>query len=95
MKHTSLPWFLFQEGNTIQISDSENHDAAIVHWAGFDSSDKPQTENEANAQFIVRACNSHYQLVEACKLALAAFEKNHAIDWSILEEAIAQAQEQP
>lgn len=33
------------------------------------------------------------ELLSACKLALAAFEGNQAIDWSILEKAIDQAEQ--
>lgn len=35
---------------------------------------------EANAQHIVKCVNSHEGLVEACKAALAMFDKGHAID---------------
>jgi hypothetical protein len=31
------------------------------------------------------------ELLDACKLALGAFENNSAIDWSVLERAIAKA----
>ncbi|GAH15873.1 unnamed protein product, partial [marine sediment metagenome] len=30
-------------------------------------------EKHANAEFIVKACNAHDELVEACKLALEFF----------------------
>jgi hypothetical protein len=42
----------------------------------------------ANARLIAAAP----ELMEACKLALGAFERNNAIDWNILEKAIAKAE---
>lgn len=41
---------------------------------------------------IVRAVNSHDDLLAACKRALGAFERNDCIDWSELEAAIAKAE---
>lgn len=32
-------------------------------------------EGEANASFIIRACNAHEELVEACKAAKESFEQ--------------------
>lgn len=45
-----------------------------------------------HAAFIIRAVNSHDELLDACKQALGAFENNNAIDWSILEKAISKAE---
>mgnify|MGYP003393011123 FL=1 len=45
-------------------------------------------EMKANATLIAAAP----ELLEACKLALSAFEQNHAIDWSILTQAINKAE---
>jgi hypothetical protein len=44
--------------------------------------------DEANARLIAAAPD----LLEACKLALAAFENNWAIDWNVLERAINRAE---
>jgi hypothetical protein len=44
-------------------------------------------EREANARLIAAAP----ELLEACKLALNAFERNDAIDWSVLSDAISKA----
>lgn len=45
-----------------------------------DSHNVAQVYSEANAEFIVRACNSHKGLLEATKLLLAALHEGHA-DW--------------
>ena len=44
---------------------------------------------------LVRHANQRDALLAACKLALGAFEHNHAIDWSVLENAIADAECEP
>lgn len=45
-------------------------------------------EAQANARLFVAAP----KLLEACKLALGAFESNNCIDWGELESAIAKAE---
>jgi hypothetical protein len=54
MEHTKLPW---------KISEDENDDVFGICAMFADES------AEANAEFIVRACNSHYELLEALKEA--------------------------
>ncbi len=44
---------------------------------------------------VITLCPLHaaaQDLLEACKLALAAFEHNDAIDWNVLAESIAKAE---
>ena len=48
---------------------------------------RPSEEIAANACLIAAAP----ELLEACKLALFAFETRAAIDWGVLEAAIAKA----
>jgi len=59
-EHTPGPWFLHVSSNVIQISDKQFHTnkSAIVHWMGFDGSDKPRDVKIANAAFIVKAVNN-------------------------------------
>ena len=78
MKHTELPWVVTHYG----IEQATSNDPLVI-----DSSIKPE-----NAEFIVRAVNNHYKLLNACKLALGAFENNSAIDWNEIEEAIKEAE---
>ena len=46
---------------------------------------------EANAEFIVRACNSHEELLEACKQALSVYKKE-SYNTASLEQAISKAE---
>lgn len=68
VKHTPRPWKLGKnDGNIVQhIYDADGT------WIAYTRSPDamPCEVTTANADFIVRACNSHYELVEA--LALAA-----------------------
>lgn len=73
-KHTPLPW-------KISIADRET----VTAESGSDATSgrgtvctsptcriKPYYDSEtrrANAEFIIRACNSHYELVKACEAA--------------------------
>ena len=63
MNHTPTPWHLHKVSERdYNIGDSNDSCIATAYW------------NEANAEFIVKACNSHDALLEALK----AFE--HAFD---------------
>lgn len=55
----------------------------VDHW-GYRGSDltadlKPEGEPEANAEFIARACNSHYELLAACKTLLSIIHAQAAV----------------
>lgn len=60
-KHTPLPWEQGNAGNG-QITV---HDMTYLnrHIAYMPMDSMPEGEQEANAAFIVRACNSHYDLI--------------------------------
>lgn len=73
--HTALPWEaqpLETEGDvgvSIVGSDLGGLVCAALPWpTEIDSEDYSRVE--ANAAFIVRACNSHYQLVSALREAI-------------------------
>lgn len=58
-KHTAK--IRYEEGTKTLRSVPENYWIATMDsWDGA-------VDNKANAEFIVRACNSHEALVEACK----------------------------
>ena len=61
MKHTPGPWFA--DGITIE---SNSGNIGLMNLA------RPENESKANAAFIVKACNMHEELVEACKEAAGA-----------------------
>ena len=63
VKHTPLPWRV----ETKAITHPDIGDVAVVYM--INNADESVYEQEANAKFIVRACNSHYELLEACKEA--------------------------
>lgn len=54
--HTALPWRLMN-GNEICANNKQETLIAEVF-------DENEAEWKANAEFIVRACNSHYELLE-------------------------------
>lgn len=66
-KHSPLP-FKIGPLDTREIRDESDADIAMTldTYVGPDVSD-------ANAHFIVRACNNHYRLLEACKALIHAF----------------------
>lgn len=66
IKHTPLPWLVDQtDQRNIRTQKRDLVAACTV----------ANSEPEANAEFIVRACNSHYELLGLCKKAREAF--NH------------------
>lgn len=87
--HTPTPWSVRasrnDEGYGLLICDEDQTIlAGMDTWLG----PTPEAEMEANAAFIVRACNSHAALVEALwkmmKLA-ADFEDAAKGDWKMPE----------
>ena len=75
VKHTPTPWEIkiTQEGFEIVGSANKANYKSVIAWiklGGATWKDTWNKEQEANAEFIVRACNSHEELLEACKEAL-------------------------
>ncbi len=54
---TPGPWRVFKAGGIIEIQEANKPDTApaVVFWGGFDRSDKPRKEHEANAELIAAA----------------------------------------
>lgn len=79
-KHTLTPWVVFDIINSLTILPAirEDDDPAEPQSenGGFDIAHLYGADAEANAEFIVRACNSHDQLVAALKDAKALLELN-------------------
>ena len=83
--HTPLPWESQpletgdDAGVSIIGSDLGGLVCASLPWPSeIDSGDYSRVE--ANAAFIVRACNSHYQLVDALREAIDAIEDDRGLD---------------
>lgn len=72
-KHTQLPWSNDPMQPTIWANDGDTKVATIADlpWKNGKSN---WMEEQANAEFIVRACNSHYELVESAREALGMIE---------------------
>ncbi len=77
-KHTQGPWKVIPAGYSTKpktlyvVSEgSDSRHIAEIDF-GFQKMSGGYDEiNKANAEFIVRACNSHYELLEALKGMLA------------------------
>ena len=97
MKHTELPWKLYQEKFRPEISDKvvvEIQDAngsAIIPWGAFDAANQPKKERMGNYRLIVRACNCHYQLLEALQATRGQWI--HSVNADKCLQAIAKATE--
>lgn len=75
-EHTKTPWKLYKAKLRPDISDvviievQDRNGKSIIKWGGFDG----QKNRDANAAFIVRACNSHDDLLAALRLCLPVME---------------------
>ena len=63
MSHTPVPWKFGQ--HSLAIYADNGVEIASTHAGAWGMMSDPW----ANGQFIVRACNAHEDLVEACKTA--------------------------
>ena len=74
-KHTPIPWRIERQSNGLYAVCA---DLAKRH-GGSTPFSLATDIRVANAEFIVRACNSHADLLEACKdLVIAAEETGYA-----------------
>lgn len=73
-KHTPLPYNVSYDGKIIGPREGSSHIIVCempVWWpSDRNKGHASQDAQEANAQFIVTACNAHYDLLEACKSML-------------------------
>lgn len=99
MKHTPGPWSFNPKYKS--VIDQTN---TVLQVSGFSIPCGYVPDEHigyANAKFIVRACNAHYDLLAACKQALASAVP-HPVEhptmtaaWAVLREAIAKAEGEP
>lgn len=78
-KHTPTPWAVESDNSSPSIYVIQDWEAQHIHpsWncvANIWSVQKRQVQ-EANAAFIVQACNAHDDLVEALKYATSEIEE--------------------
>lgn len=81
MKHTPTPWNTGRNFSG-ELGIWDKLDRAILH-SGKD--DIACAEREANAAFIVQACNAHEELLGALKTAIEVMEDNE-IDTMLASE---------
>ena len=104
-KHTKGPWrsenAMSSDFNKIRyITGPDCEKIAEVQQTEYYNSDTrmPQGEALANAAFIVRACNSHYELLEALEAAKKLMQKSityeNADTYNVIDKAIKNATEQ-
>lgn len=71
-QHTPTPWNIHQPSyNETPLIFGLGDDYAIAEISGVD-----QTNKEASAEFIVRACNAHEDLINALTGALEYIEED-------------------
>lgn len=98
--HTPTPWSIAYYSPTKEMCDQ----SAFIIMPEFGTMNDGKAicsghgpDHKANAAFIVRACNSHAQLVAACAAAFAHLESVRGRDnnpevWTILRAALSAAQ---
>ena len=76
-QHTPLPWRTARAGERIGFADAHitgaNRRPVATTLYPLAKSDW-RAEDEANARFIVQACNAHDELLAACRLAIPELE---------------------
>lgn len=98
-KHTPLPWTIEKTDNRYPVGDDRTpwnieykHDnSGLFNERVCTMTDGAKHEWQDNAEFIVTACNSHYELLEALKAMLAASGLRPGNEVLLAEAAIAKA----
>jgi len=99
MEHTKLPWSYEHRKKkngmySTEVFCNEGQTIATLAWYSIPTDNGFTTNREANAAFIVKACNCHDELLKAAKEALSIIEKYSDVPVHIfaLKEAIAKAE---
>lgn len=72
MKHTELPW---ATGSIGELQEDDELEFCRLYGPG-ENVTICDAWSEANAEFIVKACNAHYGLIEALKM-IASIGRKH------------------
>lgn len=80
IKHTPLPWQNGKNGGGHTGIFNKRSNAIAVLGYGQDEEFFEYPKAEANAAFIVRACNNHYKLLEALDQLLDRLNEHGSID---------------
>jgi hypothetical protein len=75
-EHTPLPWKLHDvETGAVVKKDPDGYGRHIIEChAPIPALDPHGIEAEGNAQFVVHACNNHYELLEALEKLYSAVD---------------------
>ncbi len=95
--HTPLPWKPSDSGTGIWSAGEPLGKNKIICICSCDAVSRPKDENKANAAFITRACNSHYELLEALEAVLEDTQNGELLTYGQLwmaRAAIAKARGQ-
>lgn len=68
MQHSPLPWFVLEDN--LGCKNIGSKAGKEIFTVGFTDGLPNEATDLANAQFIVTACNSYHELLEACRLSL-------------------------
>lgn len=88
-EYTKGPW-IFESAEVIGkpfVIYSRHDDGFVEYVCTTQNVHFAESRNQPNARLIAAAP----ELLEACQLALNAFERNDCIDWSVLSRAIEKA----
>lgn len=81
-KHTPGPWFAKREGFSTVYIEARLRPGVLQEVAACGPTEAGQDQQEANAAFIVRACNANDQLVAALRSAESALASCYNVtDW--------------
>lgn len=67
IQHSSLPWKVSNDDTIVGPSGNVIAECKGYSVRARDNDQRRQGGRETNAEFIVCACNAHYDLLEACK----------------------------
>jgi len=76
MKHTPTPWAVFEKFGIINKAEPEGDFLVASTQTNF----HPEANREADAAFIVKACNAHDKLVLAADKALSVLSDVDSIE---------------
>ncbi len=76
-KHTSLPWRTEAVSDAVRIVVGTGRSKVII--AKLNPKQLPEKETKANAEFIVRACSCHDELVGIAKFAIHAIRNSSVL----------------
>lgn len=83
VKHTPTPYHQHTDGFRITIGNASTRHTYLEHDRTVATVNENSLQAQADAAFIVRACNSHEELIELIETAMTYFtpEQAHQQSW--------------